>query len=58
MNDKEFIKRFLAIHISDICEELNINKTNVYNLTASSKKLKLVRDILEKEIRGLLDESK
>ncbi len=55
MSDKEFIREFLKIKISTICKELNIDPTNVYNLTASKDKLKRIRDILESEIKRLYE---
>lgn len=55
MSDKEFIREFLKIKISTICKELNIDPTNVYNLTASKDKLKRIRDILESEIKKLYE---
>ena len=54
MNDKEFIKRFNDISISNICKKLGYNSQNIYTGKASNDKILLVRNIIEYEIKKLL----
>ena len=60
MSDKDFIRAFLDIKLTRICKELHIESDikNVYNLTASSDKLKVVRESIENKIRGLYEKEK
>lgn len=54
MNDKEFIKRFNDISISNICKKLGYKSQNIYTGKASNDKILLVRNIIEYEIKKLL----
>lgn len=54
MNDKEFIKRFNDISISNICKKLGYKSQNIYSGKASNDKLLLVRNIIEYEVKKLL----
>lgn len=54
MNDKEFIKRFNDISISNICKQLGYKSQNIYSGKASTDKILLVRNIIEYEIKKLL----
>jgi predicted transcriptional regulator len=42
--DLEFIKAFNKITLTEICKDLNIDKSNVYRGVASAKNIKLVKD--------------
>lgn len=55
MNDRDFIKNFLKIKISDVCLEVGINPSNIYNGNASDEKFKKVREKLEEEIKKLYE---
>lgn len=45
-----FIKDFSKIHISNICKELKINRSNVLNGTASEETIKLLYDEINKRL--------
>ena len=38
MDDLEFIQKFSKIKVANICEKLNISRSNVYNGRTSKKK--------------------
>ena len=57
MNDNEFIARFQEIKLSRICNELNYNISNILNGTASKDKRHIVRSVIEKKIKELLEDS-
>ena len=57
MNDNEFITRFQNIKLSKICKELNYNISNILNGTASKAKRRVVRSVIEKKIKELLEDS-
>ena len=54
MNNKEFIKRFNEISISNICKELGFKAQNFYSGKASDTKLLLVAKKIEYEMQKLL----
>lgn len=60
MNDKDFIRAFLDIKLSRICKELHIESDikNIYNLTASSEKIKAVRDSIENKLKVIYEKNK
>lgn len=60
VNDKDFIRAFLDIKLSRICKELHMDSDikNVYNLTTSGDKLKLVRKSLEDKLKVLYENEK
>ena len=57
MTDKEFIRAFMDIKLSNICRDLNMEKDikNIYNLTASNEKLKAVRELIELKLKVLYE---
>lgn len=57
MTDKEFIRAFMNIKLSNICRDLNMEKDikNIYNLTASNEKLKAVRELIELKLKVLYE---
>lgn len=57
MNDNKFIARFQEIKLSKICNELNYNISNILNGTASGDKRHIVRSVIEKKIKELLEDS-
>lgn len=60
MSDKDFIRAFLDIKLSRICKELHIESDikNIYNLTASSEKIKAVRDSIEDKLKVIYEKNK
>ena len=53
MNDLEYIKQFSKITIKKVCDEENINISNLYNGRISENKLKKVKKRIEHEIAKL-----
>ena len=58
MSDKDFIRAFLDIKLSRICKELHLDSDikNVYNLTISGDKLKIIRKSLEDKLKVIMNE--
>lgn len=50
----KFIKQFSKINITQICKDLNINRSNVLNGIASEETTKLLYDEIKKELNDLL----
>lgn len=53
MTDREFIKKFAKISISNICKKLKLNISNIYNLKNDNDKTKLLREEIESEYAKL-----
>lgn len=52
-NNLAYIKKFNKITISSICKELNINRQNVMNGTASTENIKKVREAIQEKLNEL-----
>lgn len=50
----DFIKNFSKIKVSDVCKELNIDKSNLWSGKASEEKISLVYITIIEKIRKLL----
>lgn len=53
MDDLEFIQKFSKIKVANICEKLNISRSNVYNGRTSKENLKKIRKTIESEYAKL-----
>ena len=53
MDDLEFIQKFSKIKVANICEKLNISRSNVYNGRTSKENLKKIRKTIESEFAKL-----
>lgn len=53
MDDLEFIQKFSKIKVANICEKLNISRSNVYNGRTSKENLKRIRKTIESEFAKL-----
>lgn len=53
MEDYDFIKKFSKITIKKVCDDNNINDSNIWTGRASKKKLHIVRTSIESEIAKL-----
>lgn len=53
MDDLEFIQKFSKIKVANICEKLNISRSNVYNGRTSKENLKKIRKTIESDIAKL-----
>lgn len=51
--DLQFIKDFSKIRVLDICNDLKINKSNIWNGRASEKNIKLVKDEIIRRVEEL-----
>lgn len=51
--DLQFIKDFSKINVSQICKDLNIDRSNVLRGRASEEKTKLVKDEILKRLENL-----
>lgn len=50
----KFIKQFSKINITQICKDLNINRSNILNGSASEETTRLLYDEIKKELIELL----
>jgi len=53
MNDRDFIKGFSKISITDICRKEKVNRSNILKVKSDTEKTKLVRERIESEIAKL-----
>ena len=53
MTDLEYIKAFSKITIKSICDELNIDKSNLYRGNTSKNKVELVKNTITERINEL-----
>lgn len=51
--DLKYIKGFTKIKLSEICKELNVDKSNIYRGNASSDTVKKVKEEIKKRIDQL-----
>lgn len=52
-NDLKYIKGFSKISVASICDELHIDKSNVWTGKASSKNIEAVRNKIEEKLEEL-----
>lgn len=53
MKDIDFIRNFLKINLSDICDKLHISRGNVYSGKISDENLNKIRKEIENQIAKL-----
>lgn len=56
MNDREFIKQFQKITVSNVCKELDVNYYNISSCRAGIGSTKKVADTIEKKLVDLLNQ--
>lgn len=56
MNDREFIKQFQKITVSNVCRETSVNYYNIASCRAGIGSTKKVADAIEKKLEKLLEE--
>lgn len=54
----KFIKDFSKISVASICEELNVNKSNLWAGKASVKNTENVRKTIEKRVSELIEDER
>lgn len=53
--DKRFIKQFMNIKVARICEDLKINKSNIYSGRASDRNYSEIRDEIDRRLDKLYE---
>lgn len=53
MNEKEFVRNFMKIRVTNICKKLGITVSNISEGRASKEKFRQVKDEIEKEFHSL-----
>jgi len=53
MTDYEFIKEFKKIKLTNICERLKVNQSNVTSNQTSKENYRRIREAIEKELLNL-----
>lgn len=53
MEDLEYIKKFSKITIKDVCNNANVNKSNLFAGRTTKENVKKVREEIESEIAKL-----
>lgn len=53
MNDRDFIKAFSKISITDICRKEKVNRSNILKVKTDTDKVKQVRERIESEVAKL-----
>ena len=51
--DLKFIKEFSKISLTNICKELNVDKSNIYRGISSPDKIKIVKEEIQKKLEEL-----
>lgn len=51
--DLKYIKEFSKINVSSICEELKINKSNLWSGRASAKNIETVKNKIKEQLEKL-----
>lgn len=54
-NDKKFIKNFMKIKVSKICDDLKINRGNIYSGKASDRNYEELREEIDRRLDKLYE---